>query len=201
MPTSIPALLEHPDAFAWIVAAVAVIAWCALYLLRRSFRTRGANDTQANRSPTVTGSAGHDNPFGATRPEGVNAQTSAPPSQFHTQVSSSVTVNGQPIAGDLDLGSVLSEFMGDGGDDLARQILQAAARNTSGKPTVFVNGKQVEADSVDIAALVARAQSTPSGRAGGDIETRLLTLRNLLDDGLINATEYEAKKAAILQAL
>ncbi|MCC7096866.1 MAG: SHOCT domain-containing protein [Thermomonas sp.] len=201
MPTSIPALFEHPAALAWIVAAVAILAGCAIYVLRRSLRSRSADGAQVSRIPTVTGGLGHGNPFDPKLPEAVKAQTPAPPGQLHSQVSSTLTVNGQVLAGDLDLGSVLSDFMGDGGDGLARQILEAAAHNTSGKPTVFVNGKQVDADSIDFAALVARAPTTSSGRAGGDIEARLHTLKNLLDDGLINATEYEAKKSAILQAL
>ena len=109
----------------------------------------------------------------------------------------------QKVLVDQPVSTIVSRFLGEGGDDLLQRALQAAARNTSGKPTVFVNGKQVDVGSVDVNALVTDALSGSSGGSGSDddITSRLHTLQKLRDDGLISESEYAGKRAAILSAL
>lgn len=181
----------------WISAAIAILSPFVAYYLHNRAQSKDSNRNQTGRMPTITG-GDQDSPFAARTP-GTNApQASASETFTHTQAVNSITVNGKPMSADADLGSVLSEFMGDGQEGLAQKILQAAAHNTSGKPTVFVNGKQVDASNVDFDALMGHA---PSDEAGGSIESRLQVLGKLRDEGLISAAEFDAKKADILRAL
>ncbi len=161
----ITSIAQHLETVvAVIVAVVFALAWFLISLLRKFMRRNNSlPNTFGARPPTVSGST-----------------------------TTSVKINGQPVAGDADTSAIVSQLLGDNGNTILQQALQAAAHNTSGKPVVFVNGKQVDAGSVNLDDFTGTS---------GDPQSRLHTLKALHDAGLISAPEFETKKADILESL
>lgn len=194
IPSALFAAFSTPGTHFGQLVAVAFIALFALilgatYLMRRLWTNRLNARLRGSRQPTVSGG----NPDLAR----LNALLS-PDSK--TSSGTVVTAEGgrQNVFVDQSAGAIVSQFLGANGGEFLQQALQAAAHNTSGKPTVFVNGRQVDAGSIDFDAMMGRALS---GQASGSIESRLQMLGKLRDEGLISAAEFEAKKADILSAL
>lgn len=196
IPSALSSAFSAPGTHFGQLAAVAFIVVIALflgaaYLMRRLWTNRLNARLRSSRQPTVSGG----NPDLAR----LNALLS-PESGGSSSSVVTVEEGRQKVFIDQSAGAIVSQFLGAQGGELLQQALQAAAHNTSGKPTVFINGKQVDADSVDMGALLA---GTSAGNAPteGDAGERLRSLQRLRDAGLISAAEFESKRADIIQSL
>lgn len=194
IPAAFSAMFSLPEAqlgqlLTVAIVVVIVLFFGAAFIMRRLWTNRLNASLRGKLQPTVSGG----------NPDLARLEALLSPESGGSS-SSVVTVEDgrQKVFVDQSAGAIVSQFLGANGGELLQQALQAAAHNTSGKPTVFVNGRQVDADSLDFAALMGRAQSD---EAGDSIESRLRMLGKLRDEGLISAAEYEAKKAEILGAL
>ena len=185
-PEFITALGTHAELIAALVAVVlvAVIAltFGLLYFVKRAMANKLNTRLQVNQDPLSQ----------------LNALF-APDATASGSTVVTVEAGQQKVPVDQSADAIVSQFFGEGGSAMLQRALQAAAHNTSGKPTVFINGKQVDADSVDIGDLIAGAHV--DGAANHAPSDRLRTLQGLHDAGLIPTPEYETKRAEILKSL
>ena len=194
LPAAFSAMFSLPEAQLGRLLTVAIVAFIALffvaaYLMKRLWTNKLNASLRGKLQPTVSGG----------NPDLARLEALLSPESGGSS-SSVVTVEDgrQKVLVNQSAGAIVSQFLGANGGELLQQALQAAAHNTSGKPTVFVNGRQVDAGSLDFAALMGHALSD---EADDSIESRLRVLGKLHDEGLISAAEFEAKKADILRAL